>query len=280
LVSYGPRMRACVTLLSVFATVPADRCCQVVQSLFGVPISTGTVMSVLDRAYEGLEDFEAQVIAAVKDAAVVHADETGLRVEGKLWWLHTACTKAVTWLGVHPKRGRAAMNDFGVLGAMSGTLVTDALGAYQIYGARRGLCGAHVLRDLQQVIDFPAPGVNPLWAKLMRKVLLDGKKAADEARAAGQVSIDPQVLAVLRSRYDYAWGLGITISERAGDAKGLALAKRLRDHKDAYQLSWVDLEVPFDNNTAERALRMSKVRLCREFGDGCLLTLLEEDAVA
>ncbi|MGW0771824.1 IS66 family transposase [Streptomyces sp. NPDC002676] len=104
-------------------------------------LSTGTVISVLARAHAGLAGFEPQVKDHLATAPVAHADESGVRVAGKLHWLHVMCTQLVTFYGIHAQRGREAMNGLGVLPAFTGTLVTDALASYTVYGTAQALCG-------------------------------------------------------------------------------------------------------------------------------------------
>jgi transposase len=259
-VQYGPRARAAVVLLSVHGTVAAKRLCEITASLLGMPLSTGTVTNLLARAHDGLEAFEDDLKVRLQAAGVVHADETGIRCEGQLKWLHVLCTPRLTWLGVHDKRGRAAMSDLDVLPGVTGVLVTDALGSYTIYGAERALCGAHVLRELNQAIEHPVGVTVTTWALLMKQVLLDAKQTTDEARAAGKQTLDEDTLTGLRERYENAWKCGLVANEHGGDRKARALARRLRDRAGDYQRHWTNLAIPFDNNRAESDLRMVKAQ--------------------
>ncbi|GAB3170620.1 hypothetical protein GCM10027059_37360 [Myceligenerans halotolerans] len=191
---------------------------------------------------------------------MVHADETGIRCEGKLKWLHVLCTPTLTWLGVHDQRGRAAIDDLDVLPGVTGVLVTDTLGSYRIYGAERALCGAHVLRELIAVIEHPIGKTDTAWAVAMEQVLLDAKAATDTARKAGQAGIDDDVLADLRHRYRQAFACGLSVNTSGSDRTARALARRLRDRTSDYQRHWTDLRIPFDNNRAESDLRMVKAQ--------------------
>jgi transposase len=228
-----------------------------VDCLFGLPISTGTVLAVLARAHTGLAGFEEQVKGHLAAAPVGHADESGVRVAGRLHWLHVMCTHLVTFYGIHAKRGREAMDDLGVLPAFTGTLVTDALASYTIYGNDKALCGAHVLRELIAVTEDTR--ADPAWAKAVIDVLIE----AMEAAAAGHNALAPATLSAFQERYRQAALCGISANRYSGSgpkSKSRALAERLGDRTEEYQRYMTDFAVPFDNNAAEHDLRMIKVQ--------------------
>ncbi|MFC5954038.1 IS66 family transposase [Streptomyces pratens] len=258
---YGPGVRAAICYLSAYQHLPAKRLAEAMDSLFGLPISTGTVLSVLGRAHEELADFEDQVKGHLTAAPVAHADESGVRVAGKLHWLHVMCTHLVTFYGIHARRGRDAMDDLGILPAFTGTMVTDALASYTIYGNSKALCGAHVLRELIAVTEDTRR--DPTWATTMIQVLIEAKTAVADAVAAGQDTLAPDTLTGFRDRYRHAALCGIAANPHSGTgprAKARALAERLRDRTEEYQRYMVDFSVPFDNNQAERDLRMIKTQ--------------------
>ncbi|WP_329538395.1 IS66 family transposase (plasmid) [Streptomyces sp. NBC_01450] len=254
-------MRAAVCYLSAYQHLPAKRLAEAMDSLFGLPLSTGTVLSVLARAHDGLAGFEEQVKEHLTAAPVAHADESGVRVAGKLHWLHVMCTHLVTFYGIHTQRGRIAMNDLGVLPAFTGTLVTDALASYTVYGNSKALCGAHVLRELIAVTEDTRH--DPTWATTMIQVLIEAKTAVADAVAAGQDALAADVLAGFQDRYRHAALCGIAANPYSGTgprAKARALAERLHDRTEEYQRYMTDFSVPFENNQAERDLRMIKTQ--------------------
>ncbi|MGW0633915.1 IS66 family transposase [Streptomyces sp. NPDC002758] len=258
---YGAGVRAAICYLSAYQHLPAKRLAEAMDCLFGLPVSTGTVLSVLARAHTGLAGFEEQVKEHLAAAPVAHADESGVRVAGKLHWLHVMCTHLVTFYGIHAKRGREAMDDLGVLPAFTGTLVTDALASYTVYGNTKALCGAHVLRELIAVTEDTR--ADPAWAKAMIDVLIEAKDAVVDALADGQDTLTPDTLAGFQDRYRQAALCGIAANPRTGKgtkSKARALAERLRDRTKEYQRYMTDFAVPFDNNAAERDLRMIKVQ--------------------
>jgi transposase len=258
---YGAGVRAAIAYLSAYQHLPAKRLAEAMENLFGLPISTGTVLSVLARAHDGLDDFETQAKEHLAAVPVAHADESGVRVAGKLHWLHVMCTHLVTFYGIHTQRGRTAMDDLGVLPAFTGTLVTDALASYTVYGNDQALCGAHVLRELIAVTEEKLH--DPAWAQSMIDVLLEAKSAVADAVADGRDALSAEALAGFQDRYRQAALCGIAANPYPGKgprSKARALAMRLRDRTEEYQRYMVDFAVPFDNNTAERDLRMIKVQ--------------------
>lgn len=258
---YGPGVRAAIAYLSAYQHLPAKRLAEAMGSLFALPISTGTVLSVLARAHAGLEAFEFQIKEHLAAAPLAHADESGARVAGKLHWLHVMCTHLVTFYDIHTQRGRIAMDDLGVLPAFTGTLVTDALASYTIYGSTQALCGAHVLRELIAVTEDIRH--DPTWAQAMIDVLIEAKDAVADAVAAGRYALADETLASFQDRYRQAALCGIAANPYSGTgprSKTRALAERLRDRTGEYQRYMVDFAVPFDNNQAERDLRMIKVQ--------------------
>jgi transposase len=258
---YGPGVRSAVAYLSAYQHLPAKRLAEAMESLFGLAMSTGTIPSVLARAHDRLEGFEAQVKEHLTTVPVAHADESGVRVAGKLHWLHVMCTHLVTFYGIHQQRGRDAMDGLGVLPAFTGTLVTDALASYTVYGDSQALCGAHVLRELVAVTEDTRHDTS--WAQAMIDVLTEAKNAVAAAVTAGDDALEPDSLAGFQDRYRHAALCGIAAHPYSGTgprSKARALAERLRDRMAEYQRYMVDFTVPFDNNQAERDLRMIKVQ--------------------
>lgn len=112
-------------------------------------VSEGTLYTAREQCFEALAPIEQGIQDAIEETAVVHFDETGLRVNPRLWWLHVASTQGLTDYFVHPKRGQVAMDEMGVLPAFSGHAVHDGWKSYQRYDCHHVLCNAHHLRELQ-----------------------------------------------------------------------------------------------------------------------------------
>jgi transposase len=177
---------------------------------------------------------------------------------------------------VHAKRGQQAMDAVGVLPRFAGVAVHDGWSPYWRYEVTHALCGAHLLRELDGIVDEPGQG----WVAGMAELLVDGKLAADRARVAGAAGVDDQTRARLHARYERLLADGRAANplpplvgrrgRRARRSPAANLLDRLDVHRDEV-LRWLDdCRVPFDNNQAERDLRMVKLQ---QKISGCWRTL-------
>jgi transposase len=151
---YGAHFRGLMLYLSNQQILPFDRLRQVSKDLFGQPLSLGTLTAINSRANEALAPVERAIIQAITHAPAVHVDESGLRVAGKLHWLHVASTSLLTFFGVHGNRGAQAMDALGVLPhCLSSWLIHDFWKPYFKYDALHALCNQHLLRELKFLFE-------------------------------------------------------------------------------------------------------------------------------
>ncbi|WP_327047534.1 IS66 family transposase [Microbispora sp. NBC_01189] len=273
-VQYGSRITAIIVYLYVGQFLSKDRTAQALADLFGVPVTGGTVLSMTARAATRLDGFLARGVEQIAAAPVAHFDETGFRVEGKLHWVHSASTGTWSLITVHRTRGTAAMDAAGVLPAFTGVAVHDAWAPYDTYtDATHALCNAHLLRELQQVIDTTPEG-EWCWAEQATDALLQMKVLVEAAIEAGGLKHLDQVALAEQARL---WRSAAAIGRhdtrsRTGKLmkKHHALATRMLDRQDDYLRFTRDELVSFDNNPAEREIRMIKLR---QKVSGCLRTL-------
>ena len=266
-VQYGPHAAAIAVYLCLGQHLPVERTAALLAELFGTPMATGTVAAWISRAAAGLEPFTAAAVAGLARAELVHADETGLRVAGRLHWLHVASSARFTALFCHPKRGKEGIDAAGVLPGFTGTLVHDAFAPYARYpAARHALCNAHLLRELIAVVDHhtaqPLASANTpaswCWAAQVIDALLALKAITDTGTLP-----DLDTLAGHRRLIVSAALIGASCDASPPGAVGRrhrALARRLRRRLDDYLRFAGDLRVPFDNNPAERDIRMAKIK--------------------
>jgi transposase len=264
---YGPRLSAIGAYLWHGQFLSRNRTCQAMAELFGVQVSAGAVSGMVTRIAGALGASLEAIRSAVAGAEVAHFDETGFRVAGKLAWVHSASAGNYALITVHPKRGTQGMDAAGVLPGFSGIAVHDAWAPYDTYGGVAGhsLCNAHALRELQAVMDASPPG-QWCWAGQAAGALRQMKDLADAALAVDGTltSIDPGRLAAARHEFRSAAMIGEKqAAARAGPLmrKHHALARRLRVREDDYLRFTQDARVPFDNNAAEREIRMGKLRI-------------------
>jgi transposase len=275
---YGPGVRALVGYLCVHQHLPVDRAAQLLGDVLGASVATGTLASVVAEGAAGLAGFAEVVRQGLAAASVAHFDETGARVAGRLHWVHSASTSLLTLLTVHAKRGQQAMAAAGVLPGFAGVAVHDGWAPYwRFEHATHALCGAHLLRELEAIANEPGQG----WAAGMAELLVDSKLAADRARAAGCGRVDDDARVRLRGRYHRLLTDGQAANppprtaRRGRRSPAANLLARLDRHRDEVLRSLDDTRVPFDNNQAERDLRMVKLQ---QKISGCWRTLTGAEA--
>lgn len=268
-VQYGSGLRGLMVYLMAAQLLPSERTCEVLSEVFGCEVSEGTLYNAREQCFEQLESVEAQIKAGVEASAVGHFDETGLRVNSKLWWLHVASTAELTYYFVHAKRGKAAMDEMAVLPTFKGTSVHDGWSSYAQYDCTHALCNAHHLRELRFVVErYQQP-----WAAEMMTLLVDIKTAVDDAKAAGASVLRPLQLIVFEQSYQRILTQGFAanppppVDETAPKKRGRPkqsrpknLLDRLHNQRTAVLAFMVDFQVPFDNNQAERDIRMMKLK--------------------
>ena len=272
-VQYGPRLTAIVVYLMVAQFGAQKRVAQAVADLFGVPISQGTVAALTVKNAKRLEgDFLKALRGALAREKLVHFDETGMRVDGGLHWVHSASSGKYSLVYVHRHRGRKGIDAGGILPGFTGVAVHDAWAPYDCYGeATHALCCAHLLRELVAATET---GLAKVWSQQAIDALLALKHAADSALATGAAGIDPLVLAEQTNLFRQA--ALVAIKDHGGQTTKLgkklaALGRRMRDRMDDYlRFARDPHRFPFDNNAAEREIRMVKLR---QKISGCMRTL-------
>jgi hypothetical protein len=233
--------------------------------MFGCAPSPGALASAARKTAGLIAPALAAITRHLISADVVHFDETGFRTAGRLAWVHSASWGKFVLVTVHAKRGKDGMKAAGVLPFFRGIAVHDAWAPYDTFDdvAGHALCGAHVLRELVAVTET-GTGLGRAWAQQAIDALLDLDEAAGAARAAGQDAIDPETRKKHEDWYRQAAATGIALNAgRDGklQQKRHALATRMQAREGDYLRFARDLRVPFTNNAAEQAIRMSKLRI-------------------
>ncbi len=258
-VQYGVGVWALSTLLHNDYNVPLDKVSQFFSDVFGYRLNGATVLSASHRSYQALAESEQRIRDGLRQAPVLHVDETGLRCAGRLHWVHVASTGALTHYFVHPNRGKAALNSSAsVLPDYTGRMVHDCWSSYFSFkGATHSLCGAHLIRELRAQAEQGAP-----WAEAMIALLLE---AYAEAQQYGVVA--PAQYRQMKQRYFGLLRQGLRThpapveqSKRGRKKRGKACSliwRLIRHHKGVWAFA-LDADVPFTNNQAERDLRMVK----------------------
>jgi transposase len=265
-VQYGERIKSLLVYLNQYQLLPYERTCQLVEDLFSHTISQGTLYNWNRECYENLESTEEQIRQGILASEVVHFDETGLRQQGKLHWLHTASTERLTYYGLHARRGKEAMNDLGILPHYQGRAVHDHWKSYFTFSCDHSLCNAHHLRELTYLVEQD----QQVWAASIIDLLVEAKEVSEADPNNCLAEEDPK-LASIRFRYDVLIEEGLEenppLPDQANDLKKKkrgrrkqSKAKNLLDYKEDVLAFLTHSLVPFDNNQGERDIRMAKLK--------------------
>lgn len=266
---YGHGFGAWTAYLSVYQLLPLERIAQLFSDLTGYRPSEATLLSHLQRMSDSLEPAEQTIRERLLKSPLVHADETGIRVEGKTQWMHNVSNANWTLLGIHPKRGSEGMNSLGVLPFYRETVVHDCFTTYfkDIYSFKHALCNAHLLRECQGIAEYDGHQ----WPSRMKELLQDCWKLAKTSRQS-EVPLTEQVIQTIRKRYDEILEDGKnewvkdTVRAKTGPrgrkikSKAANLGERFLTYKESILRFLWDDQVPFDNNQAERDIRMIKIK--------------------
>jgi len=264
---YGLHLRAVAVYLLEEQLVPLGRVQALLFDLFGVQMGRGTLVAWVHQAAAVLAPVEEQIKAALRQAPVLHLDETGVRRGGHLAWAHVASTAQLTHFAIHHHRGSAATDAIGILPSFHGVGVHDGWASYQTYSdCRHALCNVHHLREL----TFVAEEEKQPWAKDLKELLREMKAATDKARAAGAVQLPSTQRDRFVARYEELLATGLAANPppprpvhhrgRQRQSPARNLLERLWLGQDAVLAFLDDLSIPFDNNQAERDLRSFKVQ--------------------
>jgi transposase len=271
-VQYGPHLLSLLVYLVVFQLLPWKRTRELIADLFGVELGGGTLATAVARCYTGLAATAERIRAALRQAHWAGFDETGVRIDGKLHWWHTASTPELTHYHVHRKRGREGIAAGGILPGFGGRAIHDAWSSYFGYECEHGLCNAHHLRELTYLVEREAQG----WAAELIALLVQAHDQVAAARAAGGRALDAPAIAQIEAEYRRivaaGWaanppaaepGAGLPAGRKRGrpaQSKARNLLARLERYERETLAFVHDFAVPFDNNQAERDLRMMKVQ--------------------
>ena len=262
---YGPAMQAVMSYLNVRQAIPCARTAEVCQDLFGHRPSAGRVVQAVVQCAARLAPAAAEIRGHPTRAPVPHADETGVRCVSKTRGLHVVGNASHILYSHSPKRGVEGFAAAGVPPIYQGILAHDFRKPYDTLDCAHSRCNAHLLRELKACVED-----GHRWAENIILYLFAMKQASDQARAQGGKAIPAAHRKRLQADYDKWVDIGLKThperdkpSGKRGRVKQSTetnLLLRLRDKREEVLRFMNDLQVPFDNNQAERDLRMIKVQ--------------------
>jgi transposase len=268
-VQYGSRVKGIVTYLNQYQLIPSQRTQELMEDIFGCEISEGTIYNQVQKCSEVLEPVEIAIKEKLTGAEVAHFDETGVRVESKVWWMHVCSTKTHTHYQVHKKRGAEAMDEIGILPKFKGKAVHDGWKSYSQYECLHHLCNAHHMRELV----FIHERFNQPWAEEMIQLLCKIYDAVKKSKLEGKTTLEVALISSFESEFQAIIDKGyesnpeispldaVKTKGRPKRSKALNLIRRLDLQRKQALGFMYDFAVPFDNNLAERDIRMTKLKL-------------------
>ena len=264
---YGANLKSFVSYLNVYQMLPYERIVEMIEDLSSHKIGRGSIYNFLNTQYEQLESFETCLKASLLKEKVLHSDETGIKIKGKLHWVHIVSSSRLSYYMPHEKRGRIAMDEMEILPKYQGILVHDHWRPYNHYLCKHSYCNAHILRELNAVTEKE----NFLWSEGMHKLLTRMNNSVHKAKEEGKNHLSAyklkffsrdykKIIQSAEKYYPPATKQKNPIKGRPKQEKGKNLLDRLVKYQTETLLFSYNFFVPFTNNLAERDLRMIKVK--------------------
>jgi hypothetical protein len=261
--SIGIRTVALTAWLHYGVGVSISQVRELLGGQFQTHLSAGGLIAACQHLATVLDPWYVQLAEDARFSAVLHADETGWRMNGRTWWLWCFANRTCCYYMLDPSRGSPALEKFFVE-AFDGVLITDFWPAYNAFANDRQCCLVHLLRELEKVDEHNHSAEWQAFAKKLRRLVRDGirlRKRPDFA--VGRYS--SRVLLIDKRMMELAEG-------QYADADARRLAGRLFRFRDSLFTFLDDLNVTFDNNLAERMIRpavlLRKVSLCNRSEKG------------
>ena len=263
---YGRGLQAFIINLLTAHMLSLRRTVELVRAVSGLRLSEATCLGYIRRLHQALQAWETAARARLLQATALHADETGLRVDGQNHWLHVLTNGSLTLKFLHRKRGREAIEEIGLIPDYRGTLVHDCWASYLGYEqCRHQLCGSHLLRELTFIVESN----HYRWARLLKALL---QQACHQLNRSQSKCLSAAAYKALRKRYRTILTQGAkelpaipprSKGQRGRIAKSDAhnLHERLVKHEASVLRFLHDPDVSFTNNSGERALRMAKIKI-------------------
>ena len=263
-VQYGISVFSRIVYLNQYQLLPVGRTAESMNDLFNCPVSWATVVRAARICSDKLLRAELQIKAAILDSPVIGVDETGIRINGKISWIHVARTEHLTHLAAHSKRGKTAFDEIGIINRFTGILVRDGYLPYQQYDrCRHSLCNAHLLRNLIYVGENEP--LQKIWTDSLIRLLLRIKETVEQAKLKSLTALTAHQQHYFFNRYNVILAEAEQIIRGSPKRRDLHLCahnlyQRFVNHKKEILRFMTDFRVPFDNNGSERDLRMLKLQ--------------------
>jgi transposase len=263
-VQYGSSVLSRLVYLNQYQLLPVARTAETMRDLFNCPVSWATVQRARNSCSQKLVRAEQQIKAKIRHSAVIGVDETAVRINGQIAWVHVARTDNLTHLAIHPKRGKEAFEAIGIINQFTGTLVRDGWFSYKHYQqCRHSLCNAHLLRDLTFVGENEP--LQQKWTTKLSQLLLNIKEAVQRAKLKSRTALTQSQKSRFSNTYSRILREAGKLIRGSPASKAVhlsahSLRNRFVRNKTDILRFMTDFTVPFDNNGSERDLRMLKLQ--------------------
>lgn len=260
-------MKSVAVYLTQYQLIPYKRSSELIEDLFNHHLSQESIVTFNQDCHDKLEPITSNIRNSITaSTGAVHFDETGMYVDKKRQWLHVASNENLTYYECHEKRGEKAINEISILPNFTVTAVHDGFKTYNKYtNCNHALCNAHILRELNGITDLQ----NQEWAKPMKNLLLQIKKEVELSWGTFNAlplkkigDFEAEYNKILKAGFDEDYAKNIELYSRKKVKKNISLnlLNRLSGYKEQILSFMYDFDIPFDNNLAERDLRMAKVK--------------------
>lgn len=257
-VTYGKSLKSMLVLFNTYGLVSINRTSKMLNELTNgeIKIADSSICNIIKEA-SNKSTSEIEIIKdKLQSSPVLHVDETPIRSEGKLNYVHAVGNNDYTLLSAAKSRGKIAVEEIGVLNKYFGTLVHDHYKMYYNYGTKHQECNAHILRYLKAVTEIEKGGWSLDMSNLLKEILHERKELIKQDVR----SFSLEVLKSYTNKY-------ISIINKAKESytdinkynnDSVKLYKRMEMYLDNHLLFMNDFNIPFENNQAERDVRMLK----------------------
>ena len=266
-VQYGKNLQQVAMYQRIEQFLPYGRLAQLLADMYGCKISQGTLQNWVQKIAKTAEPIVEAIKESLIKSPILYVDESGYYVEGKRNWIHLASNFLCTYYTAHKSRGKIAVEDAGIFPEFNGLLIHDSYAMYWNYGNTHSLCNAHLLRELQGVYENDN---EQSWAIQLIHFLQWYWHLVKRFKAKGETGFSEKGKQLISTIYDKLIQSGESINPlqekeekkrgRQKQIKARNLLDRFQQRKTEIIRFIMDWSTPFDNNLAERDVRMMKVQ--------------------
>ena len=261
---YGANIKGLILNLNVYHCLPYKRLTELLNDVFNLKLSEGTIFNTLKKAHSALEKVENFFKNQLAKAEIAHADETGTKVNGFNRWIHSFSNDKFTVLTSHKNRGKKAIVEAGILPNFHGILTHDCWYAYDCFDVTHAICCAHLLRELNYLeenteLTFPTKVKNTLLN--LKDMIEKGQKIDEKTELNSYL----EYICIVEKGFEEErihFSFNNTKSEKGKTkrSKAFNLLKRLSRYEDVLTFFTEKNSSLFTNNAAEREIRNVKIK--------------------